>query len=91
MTFIYHQDPAHGWLQVSHRDLFRLGLSYANFSSCSYVNLENMFLEEDCDMLKFLTAYKKKYGKEAELKEAFSDPCFVRELSHNPGGLGRAM
>ena len=35
--FIFHEDPGHGWLQVSRGDLADVGLTRAAFSSYSYV------------------------------------------------------
>lgn len=84
MTLTYHQDPGHGWLEVSQADITDVGLSYVDFSSCSYTNGQKLFLEEDCDMSLFLRAYKAKHGKEPELREAYSDPCFIRDLPCNP-------
>ena len=53
-TFTYLQDPAHGWLIVSRRDLADAGMSPADFSACSYVSGDTLALEEDCDMPRFL-------------------------------------
>ena len=85
-AFVYHQDPGHGWLEVSQADMDDVGLSYINFSSCSYVSTDGelLFLEEDCDMPKFLAAYKVKYSGAPQIVEAYSDPCFIRDLSSNP-------
>lgn len=84
MTFTYHTDPGHGWLQVSQQDLNDVGLSYVDFSSCSYTDGKFLFLEEDYDMTKFLIEYKVKHGKQPNINEVFADPCFVRGLPMNP-------
>ena len=84
MTLTYHLDPGHGWLEVSQADLNDAGLSYTDFSACSYTDGAHLFLEEDCDMATFMRAYKAKHGQDPELREAYADPCFVRALAHNP-------
>lgn len=84
MTLTYHIDPGHGWLEVTQNDLTDVGLSWTDFSSCSYTDGKRMYLEEDCDMGKFIEAYRQKHGKRPNLKEAYSDPCFIRNLPHNP-------
>lgn len=44
------------------------------------------YLEEDCDMSKFMIAFKSKHGRHPDLVEAFANPSFVRGLPR----LGRA-
>jgi len=88
MTFTYHQDPGHGWLEVSPAALSDLGLSVFDFSSYSYVgpaggeypNPLRYYLEEDCDMSKFMNVFWEKHGKYPNLHAVYSDPCFIRDL-----------
>ena len=61
-TFIKHDDPGHGWLEVQESDLKELGLKVADFSGYSYRKGNRLFLEEDCDASKFFTFYKNKHG-----------------------------
>ncbi len=84
MTLTYHTDPGHGWLEVTQADLTDVGLSYIDFSSCSYTDGKRLYLEEDCDMSKFMSAYKAKYKDYPAVSDQYSDPCFIRDLPHNP-------
>jgi len=63
-TFIKHNDPGHGWLEVSPSDLKNVGLSLSDISGYSYKNRRGtrLFLEEDCDLSTFFNAYKVKNG-----------------------------
>ena len=81
----YHQDPGHGWLEVEQNDLDDVGLSYIDFTSCSYANVDVLYLEEDCDMSLFIRAYKTKHGEGPELEEVlYNDECFIRSLPRLP-------
>ena len=59
-TFIYHQDPGHGWLQVPVRYLDDLGI-VRKITVFSYLNGSTVYLEEDCDMPTFIEAWKVRY------------------------------
>ena len=61
-TFIKHDDPGHGWLEVQESDLKELGATVNDFSGYSYRKGNRLFLEEDCDASKFFTLYKNKHG-----------------------------
>ncbi len=54
--FIFHYDGGHGWLEVKESDLIILGVS-EKITHYSYKNEGNAYLEEDCDMAKFLSAF----------------------------------
>lgn len=56
ITLNFHSDPSHGWLEVPKLTLRDLGLYPKSFSRYSYQNLNNLFLEEDCDMPKAVKA-----------------------------------
>lgn len=92
MTLTYHTDPGHGWLEVSPFALADVGLTVADFSGYSYVgpaggehsNPTRYYLEEDCDMAKFMEAFKTKHGEYPDLNETYADPCFVRDLPNIP-------
>lgn len=51
----FYEDPGHGWLKVSRKELRRLGIE-DRISSFSYQNNEDVFLEEDSDMSVFMSA-----------------------------------
>lgn len=55
MKKVYHSDPGHGWLAVKLDDLKMLGIE-TDISSFSYVKGKTAYLEEDCDMPKFIKA-----------------------------------
>lgn len=54
-TFIYHQDPGHGWLQVPLTLLRRLKVT-GEISPYSYMDGRHGYLEEDCDYGVFIRA-----------------------------------
>ena len=88
-TFTFHEDPGHGWLQVSPYDLADVGLTVAAFSRYSYVgpagnerqNHTRFYLEEDCDLTLFAQAYENKHGHRVPMETVYHDhDCFVRGL-----------
>ena len=50
-----YDDPGHGWLKVSKKDLNKLGIA-DKISGCSFVRGEYVYLEEDCDCTNFFLA-----------------------------------
>lgn len=62
-TFIKHDDPGHGWLEVNESILKEIGATIADFSGYSYRKGKQLFLEEDCDASKFFTLWKAKFGE----------------------------
>lgn len=61
-TFIKHDDPGHGWLEVGLADLKLIDSSVKDYSPYSYRKGNRLFLEEDCDASKFVEAWKGKFG-----------------------------
>ena len=61
--FIFHEDAGHGWLEVSYQDVVDVDI-HNEISEFSYINrtTKKIFLEEDCDWLLFINAFKNKYG-----------------------------
>ena len=59
MRNVYHfyADPSHAWLKVTRSEIDSLGIA-DKISHHSYVNGENVFLEEDIDAGVFLDAVK---------------------------------
>ena len=55
-SFIKLNDPSHGWLVVANWQLKKFRMNKSDFSDFSYhsKNNEIIYLEEDCDMPKFL-------------------------------------
>lgn len=72
-AFPYHQDPGHGWIEVSIAELQMVGLRPNGFSSCSYRKGDRFFLEEDCDAGVFVEAYKRVFGEAPAFKEVHTD------------------
>jgi CTP:phosphocholine cytidylyltransferase-like protein len=71
--FDYIQDPAHGWIKVSIKQLRILGIVDA-ISCYSYYRDGFAYLEEDCDASTFFSAYRAKYNSEPLLRD-----CVARE------------
>lgn len=69
-TFKFYEDPGHGWLKVTGPTLTQLGLVPGDFSAYSYQNAGDVYLEEDCDMPKFLDHFERKMGKPARVSVA---------------------
>ena len=55
LTFIFHTDPGHGWLEVDEMLVLSVGI---RVSSCSYKRRDKLFLEEDCDAPRLIEALK---------------------------------
>ena len=84
--FKYHQDPGHGWLEVTTDDIKEVGLTPAAFTSYTYVNGGTFFLEEDCDMALFLQAYSTWKGEVAPMVSVYHEAnCFCRAYSRCSG------
>ncbi len=80
-SFNFHTDPGHGWLQVDFNDLSLVDLTPENFSQYSYKSNSSVYLEEDCDAGKFLSAWTAIYGKPRFKEIASNKESFVRSLS----------
>ncbi len=53
--YTHHSDNAHGWLEVPVSDCLEIGLQPDDFSVFSYRDGDTLYLEEDCDMTKFVS------------------------------------
>ena len=62
-TYIFHMDPAHGWLAVKLSDLAAVHLSLSDISPYSYQRGQTVYLEEDVDMPRFVDAFRSKFAK----------------------------
>ena len=81
-TFLFHEDPGHGWLEVPLSFLFELNIQN-KITPYSYKGDNKVYLEEDCDMSTFHSAYKTKYGICPEIDIVYyNDDCFIRSLRH---------
>jgi hypothetical protein len=59
--FEFYSDPAHGWLKVPKELLFILGIG-GSISQFSYDRNGYVYLEEDCDLTRFMGAFKDSFG-----------------------------
>ena len=59
MKKVFHSDAGHGWLAVKVSDLKMLGIE-TKITPYSYIKGKTVYLEEDCDMSKFIEAAKAK-------------------------------
>lgn len=57
MKFNFYTDPGHGWLKVPMKLLKELKIE-KDISCHSYYRKGHVYLEEDCDLLKFVNAMK---------------------------------
>lgn len=67
IKFNFHSDSGHGWLAVKKSLVRELGLA-DKISVYSYMKGKTAYLEEDCDMRKFMNAFFDKFGHEPEIK-----------------------
>jgi hypothetical protein len=54
---VIHEDAGHGWLQVPHSLISKLGIS-KQITGYSYRDIHYAYLEEDCDLSTFVLALK---------------------------------
>ena len=63
MTYTFHHDDGHGWLEVPYQDMLNVGVTLEDVSRFSYAVVKNhkptVFLEEDIDIGVFMLAMKK--------------------------------
>ena len=78
--FTYHMDPGHGWLAVPRSLVTRLNLD-DSISRCSFVRAGTAYLEEDCDMPRFIEAYRLRYGMEPAIQEVYSTRSSIRRYA----------
>lgn len=83
VTFTFHTDPGHGWLQVETSMIRALALT--GISTCSYIDGAAhliAFLEEDCDAALFMNAYQAKHpSHEIRYKEShLNQDHWIRSL-----------
>lgn len=62
MIFTFYYDAGHGWLEVSKDVLPTVGLTEDDFSSYSYKDYGNLYLEEDMDAYTFVKSWELKHG-----------------------------
>ena len=76
-TYVFHEDPGHGWLAVPIKELFILGIAN-KISNFTYVNGNTAYLEEDCDAGEFVKAFKEKFGVAPKYRVAYKEYTPIR-------------
>ena len=93
MSYTFHSDCGHGWLEVPAREIRDLGIE-GDISGYSYISTDGMtvYLEEDCDEGVFIKAVTRRnypYGKGDSFVNCVhhDGDCFIRELASYKGTL----
>jgi len=76
MVYIFHNDPGHGWLEVTRAELVRLGI-LNQISEYSYQRGDKIYLEEDCDATLFYET-KKALGEEITFNDQYKENTPIR-------------
>lgn len=79
MAYRYFQDPGHGWLEVP-RSHLQILLVADKITEYSYVHGDNVYLEEDCDMMTFLEAAKR-FHIEVDLIDEYQENTPIRDYA----------
>jgi len=66
-AFTFHSDPGHGWLAVKRNLLVKLNI-IGDISRYSYQNGQTVYLEEDCDLTRFVLAHREAYAIDPAIK-----------------------
>jgi hypothetical protein len=80
-SYVYHQDSAHGWLEVPARELRIMGLQDM-ITPYSYLRQGKAYLEEDVDMEAFLDI-RKLLPRPVKIQYNYMDGmCHIRNYPH---------
>lgn len=71
MKFDFYSDPGHGWVKVPKSLIKKLGIE-EKISVHSYMLGDNVYLEEDSDLTKFIKVMRS-IGKTVEFREHHTD------------------
>jgi hypothetical protein len=72
-VFDFYADPGHGWAKVPARVLAELDFAPWDFTGYSYVGRDCLYLEEDCDLSRFVVRYKERTGREPQWRDHYSN------------------
>lgn len=78
-NFTYHQDPSHGWVEVTFAELERLGFA-DKVSRYSYLGQGVVYLEEDCDAGLLIEAKKARGEAYHFIERHTNGDSFIRRL-----------
>lgn len=70
-TIVVYADPQHAWAKVLKKELITLGIAN-DISIFSYERGKFAYLEEDCDLSRYVNALKSK-GIEYRFKEKYTN------------------
>lgn len=67
-VFNVYSDPGHAWAKIPASVLQALGIS-DRITRCSYYRKGFAYLEEDCDLSLFISAFRDRYGISPKFRE----------------------
>ena len=76
-TYMFYEDPGHGWLAVPLDNLIELKIA-DKITSYSYLLSDMAYLEEDYDLGVFINAYKEKFNKLPAFKRKHQEYTSIR-------------
>ncbi len=79
-VYKFHTDPGHGWCAVKIEELKDLQIE-DKISSCSFINGQTAYLEEDCDFAVFHEAKEKngeKFRRDWDVEESYKEYTPIR-------------
>jgi hypothetical protein len=79
-TYRIYEDGGHAWIRVRIIELMALTLEY-DITPFSYIKGQYAYLEEDCDLTKFYTAYVATTGREPKHTVIYSERCRIRNYA----------
>lgn len=79
-TYIFHNDPGHGWLAVKRTELERLSI-LDKVSLYSYQKGGTVYLEEDCDARLFIEA-KMQFNENYDVRNSYQEHTPIRNFSN---------
>ena len=90
MTYTFHHDAGHGWLEVPYEDMMRVGVYLSDISPFSYARVNGfrpmVYLEEDVDLAVFMLAMKRA-GKPVKWKHKdVAGSSVIRSYPPNQNG-----
>lgn len=82
MTFNFHTDPGHGWVEVP-LNLLDSVIEREKISGYSYKDESYAYLEEDCDAARFINAFEAAHGT--------TPPCVFTTVHTNGESFVRSL
>lgn len=86
MSYTFHSDPGHGWLEVTIKELQELNIA-GEITGCSAMEGNRIYLEEDCDLTTFFNAKYPDYTEPNDQRvwqdiehKDYNNLCFIRDL-----------